>query len=518
MTPNSTFGAGWQGPAPNAVSEGLSEPDFARLHLPTPLEEQLLAHLRKGQGRSLVLTGNAGDGKTHLARALKRHLAADANRIVFELDATASMTSGSVAPLVETWRQAVNDGKALVLAINQYPLHMLRRELPEKLTDLSEALDRQWRARLRVDPSEAPPEPETLLLVDLSLRNPLSRSFAARVLSRLLESGAVQRFAASDVDPNFTFNFRCLSHPVVQERLFDLFERVVSSGRRATIRELWILCARLLFGASDDPGLAGSHPTWYSERLFEPDIRFPLTDALARVADPARVSHPQIDLRLEHPRGTEATDWKVDAKQPPALPSPVSGCGPSREFRDRYRNRFMALKRRFYFEHAEGGQTTVFALDDSSHGRFHTMLDGGDDDEHVRWLIEAINRCYFPYRFEGIDEKLCLWIGHRLDEQPTKSFVASQCIPFVRLGLRRPKPPDPLADALDHVPDHLLLGLRDDSGAVSRHLSLRIDAALFDTLWSIRSGLPRHLINPGELNRLDSFVDRLRGATTAGAI
>jgi len=141
------------------------------------------------------------------------------------------------------------------------------------------------------------------------------------------------------------------------------------------------------------------------------------------------------------------------------------------------------------------------------------MLDEGDDDGHLRWLIEAINRCYFPHRFAGIDEKLCLWIGHRLDEQPTKSFVASECIPFIRLGLRRPRPPDPLADALDHVADHLLLGLRDDAGAVSRHLSLRIDAALFDTLWSIRSGLPRHLINPGELNRLDSFVDRLRGAT-----
>ena len=498
------------GAGANAVSEGLSEPDFARLHLPTPLEEELLAHLRKG--RSLVLTGNAGDGKTHLARALKRRLADDAKRVVFEFDATASMTSGSVAPLVETWRQAVNDGKALVLAINQYPLHMLRRELPGRLPDVSEALERQWRARLRVDPSEALPDVESLLLVDLSLRNPLSRSFAARVLSRLLESGAVQRFAARDADPNFTFNFRCLSHPVVQARLFDLFERVVSSGRRATIRELWILSARLLFGTSDDPGLAGSHLTWYSERLFEPDARFPLTDALARVADPVQVSHPQIDLRLENPRGTEAAEWTVDGKPPPPLPSPVSGSGPSRELRERYRDRFIALKRRFYFEHADGGHDAVFALDDSSHGRFHAMLDEGDDDGHLRWLIEAINRCYFPHRFAGIDEKLCLWIGHRLDEQPTKSFVASQCIPFIRLGLRRPRPPDPLAHALDHVADHLLLGLRDDARAVSRHLSLRIDAALFDTLWSIRSGLPRHLINPGELNRLDSFVGRLRSA------
>ena len=37
-----------------------------------------------------------------------------------------------------------------------------------------------------------------------------------------------------------------------------------------------------------------------------------------------------------------------------------------------------------------------------------------------------------------------------------------------------------------------------------------MDAVLFRTLSAVREGLPRHLINPGELNRLDAFVDRLR--------
>jgi hypothetical protein len=31
-------------------------------------------------------------------------------------------------------------------------------------------------------------------------------------------------------------------------------------------------------------------------------------------------------------------------------------------------------------------------------------------------------------------------------------------------------------------------------------------------LSAIERGLPRHLINPGELNRLDAFIDRLRSA------
>ena len=496
---------------PNAVSEGLSEEDFSRLHLKTRLEDYLLEEVRRGV--SVVLTGNAGDGKTHLARTLRRRLGGDAERFVFEFDATASMTSGDVSPIVETWRRARSGGKGMVLAINQYPLHMLRPELRSALPAVSKTIEAQWRARLHVERSDASSDGDGVRLVDLSLRNPLSQQFAKSVLSKMLESPAVRRHAACHVDPNFSLNFGCLSHPEVQARLFRLFGRVVSSGGRATIRELWILYARLLFGTSSDAGIPGSHLTWYSDRLFEHDPRFPLTSALRRVADPATVSHPQIDRRLEEPGGTRAIDWLVYGERPDVPPSPVAGVVASQQDRKRYRNRFTARKRRFYFEHAEGGEERVFALDDSSHGTFHRMLQtDANDAANLRFLIKAINRCYFPHDFDGMRDKLCLWIGHRLDEQPTKSFVAGECVPLGRLVLRRPAPLAALRETLDYVPDHLLLSAGDRSGGIAPNLSLRIDPALFDTLWTIKEGLPRHLINPGELNRLDTFIDRLRGA------
>ena len=274
---------------PNAVSEGLSDDDYERVHLAMPLEDYLLEHAR--QERSIVLTGNAGDGKTHLARTLQRRLGSDADRFVFEFDATAIMTNqDGVSPIIETWRRASNDGKGMVLAINQYPLHMLRPRLRSALPAVSDDIERQWRTRLYVEPLDDSPDPGDLLLVDLSLRNPLSQRFAKQVLNKVLESPAVRRYAASHADPNFSLNFRCLSNSEVQTRLFRLFARVVSSGGRATIRELWILCARLLFGTSSDEGFPGSHQTWYSDRLFERDPlsadRGPLPRRRPRTGEP----------------------------------------------------------------------------------------------------------------------------------------------------------------------------------------------------------------------------------------
>jgi hypothetical protein len=102
---------------PNAISEGLDDAEFARLHLATDLENLLLTRAREGY--SIVLTGNAGDGKTHLARALQSRLGPDAARFDFAFDATAIMTrEEDVRPIVDRWRRARQSGKGFVIAVN----------------------------------------------------------------------------------------------------------------------------------------------------------------------------------------------------------------------------------------------------------------------------------------------------------------------------------------------------------------------------------------------------------------
>ena len=198
------------------------------------------------------------------------------SRFEFAFDATAIMTSqDGVAPIIEIVAAGRrNDGKGMVLAINQYPLHMLRPKLRSVLPAVFDAIEWQWRARLHVEPS-------VRCLIRLgrpSARRPVA---AQSPLAALRQAGAEQDAGepgrqAIRGEPRrselLARNFRCLSHAEVQARLFRLFARVVSSGGRATIRELWILCAQIalrhltgrrLPRLSTRPGIpsASSNPT-----------------------------------------------------------------------------------------------------------------------------------------------------------------------------------------------------------------------------------------------------------------
>jgi hypothetical protein len=87
---------------PEACADELSDQAIAGLHVPQQLDDFLVQHVKRGF--SLVLTGNAGDGKTHLLRRLEhelRKLGADV-----ETDATAAMKPEDVSAILRRWKKA----------------------------------------------------------------------------------------------------------------------------------------------------------------------------------------------------------------------------------------------------------------------------------------------------------------------------------------------------------------------------------------------------------------------------
>jgi hypothetical protein len=472
---------------PEACADELSLEVLSRIHVPQPLDDLLIERVKDGW--SIVLTGNAGDGKTHLLRRLEPQLT-KAGAVV-ELDATAAMEPDDIGPVLKAWKDATAADRPYCLAANEFPFYMLRRA-GRGFAPVDEA-DWQARHRLAYDhesdsPAKGAPK---VLVVDLGLRNPLHPDFALPLLRRLLEQPPVIEGARLDPESDLAWNYQHLSNPLVQERLGRLLARCAAAGQRAPVRELLIWFARLLFGTGTDAARPTRSPgRWYATRLFETDERFVLSRILREWADPAAFSHPRWDWRLES--GEVRDGWRVDG-----IPQML---GMESE-------NFRALKRRFYFEHELGEQ--VFDLNPAPGGGLVELLASGKTPDEVfkRRLIESINRAYCSDLFPEMSTRLYLWVGHRYHEQPSHSHVANQNIPETQIQLATPRLHKRMGGGFSYQPDHIMMSY---SSAKGSKTMLRIDCPLMAALEKLNAGLPRQLLPDRELNRLDGFLEALR--------
>ena len=472
-----------------AIAEALTEDDFERLHIESGIERFLREQVRAG--RSVVVTGNAGDGKTHLLRRVKRDLES-AGAVVVE-DATAEMRGGDPGPILKKWREAIEDGQPFCLAANEYPLYQLRMA-DESAPHLVE-VGRQCQDRLAYGDDEDSGCTGDVVVIDLSLRNPLGGEFFDSMLDRLLDDDGFKAARASPAEAVVRGNGERLARPQVRARLRALAGHMVALGHRATVRELWILFARMVFGKGGRDDY--QRTDWYSEALFERDDRFDLTEALQAV-DPASCSHPVWDAALDA-RAPEVREGWV-------LRAPVPAPHPTLDWED-----FAALKRRFYFEHEKGEE--VFDLADADAKEFEDLVQGrkGSGRMLVASLVDSINAAYCPRHFDSRDQHLYLWNGHRFHEQPSRSFVATERVATDALVTEVPRLPARLEGCFDYRPDHIALTARGVSGTPR----LRIDFPLWRTLRRLERGLPRKLIPERDIHRLDAFLQKLGAGTVS---
>jgi hypothetical protein len=482
-------------------SERLSPEDLERLHVETNLDRFVVDQVEAAH--SLVLTGNAGDGKTHLIRQLRHHFPTGVEIIE---DATAEMTNGEPGPVLNRIQLALNTGRRFILCANEHQLLRLREAASAssagRLADTFRAIDTQCRQRLVYGPVNLNLESAQsgVVVLDLSLRNPLSPGFARLILTKLLRDTEVLARVATD--SRVELNHRRLSHQQVQERLLALLERLALRGHRATVRQLWMVLARAIF--PPDNGCSGDAPgSWYSEQILDSRGRLEIDHLLARHADPAAHSHPRWDWHISETPNFRAEDWPVDG--------PPVGVNFTRD----PRHWFDAVKRRFYFEHRAG--TEIFALESRADRDFRSLLRDGEtpDAAQLGLLLRGLNRLYCPPGFAGDDVELHLWQGLRYHEQPSRAYLAASSVARARFRLERPRPPARVAVAFGgdnplYLPDHLLLVA--DGAEGSQRRILKLDYALFATLLKVADGLPRHLVPESHIHRVDAFIERI-GAT-----
>lgn len=355
----------------------------------------------------LIVTGNPGDGKTFLIECLRDTLVSKYGAVVIT-DANACTDKD----ILSAWRSCDQNSRPFVLAINEWPLFELRRLAREEgFEPVDEAVRQVQNAIYYGDAPD--PRRSKVAVVDLSLRNVLAKRIVLLATERITD----ERFTVGliDTDPAL-LNITRIRSQRVQERLAELLSQVSRRGKHVTMRQLMGYLAFVVSGGTDSTTRImsqGDGRYLYANLAFDGG-EGPLFDLLRSTFDPVNITHPDLDDQLWWGT-TNPSDWL----DPEDIPLAASSC--SEEER---KSCFQIAKRRFFFEHAAGGD--LIGLLSRDEVEFDRVLEEGlnSDPQLVREMVLAVNRFFEPDSTKEDDSKLTLWQSHRYDVRPPTTFVA----------------------------------------------------------------------------------------------
>lgn len=406
-------------------------------------------------GGSVVITGNAGDGKTHTIRLLDSELQRAGAKVIED----ASQISQD--DIIRIWEEARASGKPLCIAINEGPLvDLIRAHRSEHqwLDDVRSQLLMLMRYVLVDDLDENSeryqPEPGATVVMDLSLRRTLTPDLVGKVIDKLTDDMWYTACAACPAVRTcpVTYNRLMLRNSGIKERLVALLQRVAERGVRATFRELLAYGSFLIFSGRSCTELirdqASERSRYYWSAFEGQGLIF---ENLEVGLDPVRQTDPRIDERLwcgnfdpaRFIGHSHAPMTVQDFDQAQGLDAQIA------------LDSFAALKRRWYFEHSEGRLCHATRAD-----RWFSELQDSRSATQLRVgrLISRIN-AWWKTADSNQQDRLRLWT--RLSYSPRaqgKAMVSGREVSGLELVLFRPTLAPALAAAYgSQTVDHLLL-------------------------------------------------------------
>lgn len=168
----------------SAYSDHVKIGRLRELNIRTHVDDVVRRVIRAGG--SVVITGNAGDGKTHTIRLLESELKAANARYITDASAVTQ------DEIVTKWIEAREQSAPFCIAINEGPLIELIRRQSEKAPWLAE-VHQQLLNTVNYVPVDQNvdqrfvPQPGGTVVIDLSLRRTLARDLVERIIDKLTE-------------------------------------------------------------------------------------------------------------------------------------------------------------------------------------------------------------------------------------------------------------------------------------------------------------------------------------------
>jgi hypothetical protein len=479
----------------NAVAERVETSKLQYMHIPTALDTVIETWVT--QKFDVILTGNPGDGKTHLISILQGK--GSLLSAYVEKDASQRDTES----ILQVWQRKRQENVPFVLAINHAPLRNLAAKAKvypnlEHLVNIPEEIDN---CVYYNTPLES--KLQRTIVVDLSQREIITPTIVKGIADRLCKQITSTR--CNDCPPRkcpVEYNAEALSSDKILHNLVAILTLVARRGFHTTMRDLIGLIAYILTG--DKPCAVrwqpiknedGRVPTFedyvYYNLLFKGRSR--LFDAIRQTFDPANYSEPDSDAKL----------WAGAIRDGWLIPEPVVIAPSSLE-------ELKILKRRYFFEHQHDTDKLLQHTLPTTEYEFGTLIKGEfDDPSQVESLIGLINNLYAPlpvHQRADQNYRLRLWNSHRYSVGNRPGYFAMRSIPSDDLTIYRPKANPQIAQAMEIRQDHVLLAVQDwEPGDPS----LRIDWPIYQTLMSADYGSPIEVQPFHILRRLDLFLRSL---------
>ncbi len=462
----------------NCYSDHMDREQLELLHIHSSVEDIILNLINKN--KIIFLTGNPGDGKTFIIRAIEDSI--KDKHIYIETDVNkVEKYETIVSNIVDCFEKK----SGAIIAVNEYPFYKLQREIRKASQSLYDHIQSAKSTCITYDISDI--RTGDVVVIDLNERNLLDDK--SNLPEQILDKICFLIRQDDYIDKDVEYNVKALSDEFVKSQFFALVKMAMYRYNHYAIRDILGAFAFILTACLSDE-FKGIR---YYDAIFRGDN--PLLNAIKQF-DPIYLTKPSLDEDLWNATPYKGAGWKFG--DPELWPNWIEYSNDP----DAALDCFISLKRRFYFENENGASLLQLQPKEISECINFFVNCRKDQRTLKQKIIRALNKLFQP---SSDDKKtLYIWTTHRYDmSKDALVSISKKSIGYEDLELLLPQPSDWLKN-MEYIPNHLLLR------ATSNHaVSLMLDVDFLRTLDAVDIGYPPALLSPEYEQKVARFLQQL---------
>lgn len=465
-------------------SDSMTEEQIALLRIPSGVED--IIRRMVAENRIIFLTGNPGDGKTYLIKAIMEHL----HDVFIETDMN-RVRDEKIGSLMNDIISCYEQNKPCIIAANEFPFHKLVNHFRVRAPKLYKEIMEVKRNVLIYGKQTL--ELKRICIIDLNERNLLDkdRCIVKQILDKF--TSLLQPYSGSNTI--LAHNVSALASNLVQQQLLNIFSYISMSGQHFVIRDVLGMVSHMLVSCTD-PDHEGSG--FYYDAIFDGSNELM---SFALQFDPTLLSSPTWDEKLWNGEITDGWQFGCPIKWPHQI-TKETGTVEDAVIR------FKSIKRKFFFENVFAKELMSLQPQDYSKCIDILVRIKQDPTGIKRRLIRSMNLLCLSSDEEG--DGLRAWTTHSYDlSRMAGAAVSTRYVPADELELVGPVPVEWLKE-MEFVPSFLVMR------SVKRpDIKLEIDMELLRSLVMIENGYPAALLSSRFEQVITQFVQALCAAGIA---